>query len=84
MKCKICGTEMRTLPMGIGGIVVYPTCQCARIRSKERAKGCPHCNATADHDNPTLNLSLVKRWFRKPYYEMRCDVCGHKWKVEEQ
>lgn len=82
MKCKICGATHHHQAMGIAGIAIPPACPCGKLRSRERAKGCPKCGSKADHEHPVLNLRLVKKAFRKPYYEMKCDICGHTWKVE--
>jgi hypothetical protein len=85
MPCNICGKRFNPEQVGAGysiGFHVSAKCPCAQIRSRERAKGCPKCKTKADHQNPVLNLEIVKSWGRE-YYLMTCDICGHQWKVKE-
>ena len=82
MKCKICGEKMTHTQFGLAGVTAKPNCRCGEIRSRARIKGCPQCGVKASHMHPVLNLFLVQRKMRRPYYEMRCVICGHRWRVK--
>lgn len=84
MPCKVCGKEFAFISVGIAGIIMKATCKCGEIRGRERAKGCPKCGikATAEYRPVELQLSLKKGILGRKYYEMSCNGCGYRWKVE--
>jgi len=82
MKCKICGKEMKLNQIGFS-FGVKARCQCGKIRSRERIKGCPKCGIHATHKNPVMQLYIKKGLFGA-HYEMHCENCGHKWRVQAQ
>ena len=75
-KCSCCGKEIKRIIHGYN-ISASMTCECAKIRRRERLKGCSKCGY--EWAPNTYNIMIKKHWYGWLLY---C-TCGHKWRVRE-
>ena len=76
MPCKICGKPFKKVSdqnmVRLMGVTV-PTCNCGKVRLRERLEGCAKCGAQ------DKRIQMKKTWYG---YYLYC-TCGHSWRVRK-